>query len=84
MNNPPIASGVQDANGSIHPSWAQWFTQAFKILFAAQQSGTTAQRPVTGLYVGRFYFDTSLGAKGKPIFRNKNNDGWITADGTDA
>ena len=37
-----------------------WFSQAFLILFAAQQSGTTANRPTSRLWVGRPYFDTTL------------------------
>jgi hypothetical protein len=37
-----------------------WFSQAFLILFAAQQSGTTANRPTKQLWVGRTYFDTTL------------------------
>ena len=37
-----------------------WFAQAFMILFAAQQSGTTANRPTARLWIGRTYFDTTL------------------------
>lgn len=42
-------------------AWLQWFSRAHSILQAAQQSGTTAQRPTTVLWVGRRYFDTTLG-----------------------
>jgi hypothetical protein len=42
-------------------------------------SGATAQRPVTRLYTGRFYFDTTLGL---PIWYE--GPGWVKADGTAA
>lgn len=42
------------------PPSVGWFAQAFMILFAVQQSGTTASRPTSRLWVGRTYFDTSL------------------------
>lgn len=41
-------------------------------------SGTTAQRPTTGTYVGQPFFDTTLN---KPIWRNKDNNGWVDATG---
>jgi hypothetical protein len=40
-------------------------------------AGTTALRPTTGLQVGQFYFDTSLGI---PIWWNGTN--WVNATGT--
>jgi hypothetical protein len=40
-------------------------------------AGTTALRPSTGLLVGQFYFDTSLGI---PIWWNGTN--WVDATGT--
>lgn len=41
-------------------------------------SGTTAQRPTTGTYIGQPFFDTTLN---KPIWRNKDNNGWVDATG---
>ncbi len=61
-----------------------WFTQVFNICFAVSQSGTTANRPTANLWPGRMYFDTSLGANGKPIWVNKVGTGWVLADGTAA
>ena len=46
------------------------------------QNGTTANRPTANLKSGDVYFDESLGTKGKPIWRNKTNDGWVDATGT--
>ncbi|MDD1370548.1 hypothetical protein PTB13_23010 [Bacillus sp. MHSD17] len=40
-------------------------------------SGTTSQRP-TIAKVGQRYFDTDLN---KPIYRNKNNNGWVDSNG---
>lgn len=45
--------------------WYSWLNQVFRICFAQQQSGTTALRPTTGLWIGRRYYDTTLS---KPIW----------------
>ncbi|QDH49747.1 hydrolase [Bacillus phage Beyonphe] len=37
-----------------------------------------AARPTTGTYVGQPFFDTTLN---KPIWRNKDNNGWVDATG---
>ena len=42
-------------------------------------SGTTDQRPTIAI-IGQQYFDTDLN---KPIWRNKNNNGWVDANGTE-
>ena len=56
-----------------------WFSQAFLILFAAQQSGTTANRPTSRLWVGRPYLDTTLNL---PIWvKTTNPVVWIDAAG---
>jgi len=41
--------------------WLAWFSQATDALNSIRQSGTTAQRPTAALWVGRSYFDTTLG-----------------------
>jgi hypothetical protein len=50
-----------DAAGNFTPAWAGWFTQAQQILQDISSSGTTAQRPTNAMYVGKRYFDTTLG-----------------------
>lgn len=35
-------------------------------------------RPISNLYVGMMYFDTGLN---KPIWRNRDNDGWVDCNG---
>ena len=41
--------------------------------------GTTSERPTTNLQCGMMFFDTTLN---KPIWRNKDNNGWVDAMGT--
>lgn len=88
IGTPPINGTLplDDAGTSVNwtPPWANWYAQAYRVLFAVSQSGTTAQRPTSDLYAGQMYFDKSLGANGKPIWRNKGNTGWVLADGTAA
>lgn len=85
MNNPPINGALVNVQtGKSTNPFSQWLTQAQAILFDQQNSGPTAQRPSTGLYPGKQYFDISLGANGKPIFVNKTSTGWVLADGTAA
>jgi len=75
-------------NGDIVPgqkptaTFFGWAKTIFLVAFAAQQSGTTANRPLKDLWVGRPYFDTSLGAKGKPIWVDKTGAAWVDATGT--
>jgi len=64
--------------------WRNWFSQVRLVCFAQQESGTTANRPTKNLYPGRRYFDTSLGANGKPIFVRNDGAGWVLADGSAA
>jgi len=61
----PSNSPIVDKIGKVLPSWMQWITRINKICNASISEGTTAQRPVSGLWVGRRYFDTDLGI---PIF----------------
>lgn len=54
-------SGTQDAQGNLTPGWNAWFNWVHQLVSAMRQSGTTAQRPTTGLWIGRQYYDTTLG-----------------------
>lgn len=84
INPPPTRSNMTDESGQVKPEWIEFFSSVFYAIQAHDGFGTTANRPTKGLYVGRPYFDTSLGANGKPIWVNKNGNGWITADGNSA
>lgn len=84
---PTTAVDTQDAQGMLQPpseGWRNYFQAVYAICNALTMSGTTAQRPTVLLWPGRMYFDTSLGANGKPIWRNKGSTGWVLADGTAA
>jgi hypothetical protein len=77
---------VQDAQNKVTLPWLQVFSR-WKRLFASQQttldalqqSGTTANRPTTGLWRGRMYFDTTLN---RPIWLAQVSPPvWINAFG---
>jgi hypothetical protein len=74
-----------DDDGSmlaVNPSWRNWFGAVFLICNAMVQSGTTAQRPVKLLWVGRFFMDVTIG---KPIWiASLTPTVWVTADGIPA
>ena len=77
--NQPADGPVVNPDGTATPGWRPWFSAVFQILAAMTQSGTTAQRPTTFLWVGRNYYDTTLAL---PIYYK--GPGWIKADGTAA
>ena len=56
LPRPPMFAG-----DSFTPEWAGWLSIVQMILLAASSSGTTAQRPTQGQFVGMPYFDTTLG-----------------------
>lgn len=60
INNAPISQPVQDSNGLISRAWVTWFAQVLRVCFDVQNAGTTAQRPITGLYEGKEYTDLTL------------------------
>jgi hypothetical protein len=54
-----------DADGNVMPVWDQWFNRIQQIASTGQQSGTTADRPTSVLWIGRQFYDTTLGY---PVF----------------
>lgn len=60
----PIDRAV-DAFGRLTSSWVKWANDVDKLAAAQKLSGPTANRPTDFLFVGRQYFDTTLG---KPIW----------------
>lgn len=82
IGEPPMQSSLTVAVGPLSglagwpTPWRNWLTQAWGILAAVSQSGKTANRPATGLYPGRPYFDTDLGI---PVWFDGTN--WIDATG---
>jgi hypothetical protein len=80
LNNPPNSEPVVDEGSlKIKTSWSNFVMQLFRAAHSVYESGTTAQRPTTQLWVGRTYFDTTLN---RPIWYV--GPGWIKADGTAA
>lgn len=85
----PIADVLKDLlskagiskNNVINEQWLEFFSEAYFGIKYTQTSGTTAQRPTKDLFPGRFYFDTSLGANGKPIWISKTGLAWVDATG---
>jgi len=63
------------------PPWAGWFSIAQQILQASSSSGPTSARPTTNLYVGQFWFDTTLGY---PVWCKTPGSSpvWVNATGT--
>lgn len=86
INTPP-QSPVDQMGGergkpalvNVTEGWRNFFQAVFTICSAVTQSGTTAQRPDKVLWVGRMYFDTTLG---KPIWYK--GPGWIDSSGAPA
>ena len=77
----PISSRLPIEGGTAvwTSPWGNWLNRAFEILFAAEQSGVSGARPTRGLWVGRPYFDTTLGY---PIWWN--GTAWVDATGSPA
>lgn len=69
-----------DKEGRMHPAWAGWFTTAHQILQDTSSSGTTAQRPTNALYIGKPYFDTTVGATIN--VKSVNPTVWVNGAGT--
>jgi hypothetical protein len=56
----PASGAVSAEDGPTRP-WFPWFRKVTDTCNSVRQSGTTTQRPTKGLWIGRPYFDTSLG-----------------------
>lgn len=66
-------------NGRMTQSWLNWFNLAHASVISTRQSGTTANRPTDGLWIGRQYFDETLGV---PIFvKSVNPTVWVSSAG---
>jgi hypothetical protein len=79
--SPPGTTAVDEQDGKgkitgVNGGWRNFFSAVYNICNALTMSGTTANRPSAGLWVGRMYFDTTLG---KPIWFK--SPGWVDAAG---
>lgn len=71
-----VPPGLIQEGSQLSRSWLSWFSYVTDTVNATRSSGTSLQRPVRGLYVGRFYFDTTLTL---PVWYD--GGGWIDAAG---
>jgi hypothetical protein len=59
--------------------WLSYFAAISPIIASLADSGITANRPTTGIWIGRQYFDTTLG---KPVYvKSVKPIVWVTATG---
>ena len=75
-SNTPV---VTPATGRATDPWQSVFNRWHSLVITLQQSGPTTQRPASQLWVGRVFFDTTLG---KPVWlKSVNPDVWVDASG---
>lgn len=63
ISPPPIAGVAVEEDRRCSASFAAWHMQTYRICADVQNSGTTAQRPVSNLYEGKEYTDLTLSKK---------------------
>lgn len=61
----PTDTPIADENGMVTPPWGQWFNRTHAAALSVQQSGPTTERPAQRLWIGRFFYDLTLG---KPVW----------------
>lgn len=61
----PAEAPIADAQGFVAMPWLQTFQRWHAVVLALQQSGVTAQRPTSVLWIGRRFYDTTLN---KPVW----------------
>lgn len=79
MKLPAPGAAVTQDGAIASRSFMTWLQQVSYLLTGLSESGTTADRPTKGLWVGRPYFDTTLG---QPIWYD--GTGWVDATGASA
>jgi hypothetical protein len=77
----PDHAPLVDDNKRVTLRWLQVLNQWRKVIESLQQSGPTASRPTTFLWVGRRYMDTTLGY---PVWVKQVSPSvvWVNAAGT--
>lgn len=75
----PAKNAVTGTAGYASVTWLQWFNLVHQTITAVRQSGPTASRPTKFVWLGRQYFDTTLG---KPVYvKSVNPIVWADATG---
>jgi hypothetical protein len=77
----PTEEPVVGPDGHITAAWGQWVQRTHNNARTLQQSGSTAERPTSVLWIGRFYFDTTLN---KPIWIQQVKPVVVWCDATGA
>lgn len=76
IERPPLQNKLESSN----QAWVIWFEKVRSRASAISESGTTANRPNKGLWVGRPYFDTDLGYI--IHLKSVNPSVWVNGAGT--
>lgn len=75
----PSNDPLTDNSGMAFRTWAQWLSWVHMTVSSARQSGTTAERPTSMLWLGRSFFDTTLGI---PVYvQSVRPTVWVDAAG---
>lgn len=61
----PADFDLVDQNKKLTVPWGQWVSFVQQTVLSMRQSGVTANRPTSVLWIGRFYYDTTLN---KPVW----------------
>lgn len=77
MNLALPSDALIESGGRALAQFRVWLSDVTRIVNGLTSSGVTGDRPTTRLFVGRTYFDTTLGI---PIWYDGTN--WINSAGT--
>ena len=77
MNVTSVRGVIADGQGRSSRVMFVWISLVSDLLTALTSSGVTADRPTKLLFIGRTYFDTTLGI---PIWHDGTN--WVNSAGT--
>jgi len=61
IDSAPFTASVIDGGEPFANGWVVWITKLQMLAGTLSDSGTTANRPTKNLWIGRRYFDTTLG-----------------------
>jgi len=83
VNSPPAGPvDTQAKDGVLRPpseGWRSFFVALYNVCNGLTMSGPTAERPTVFLWVGRSFWDTTLG---KPVFlKSITPTVWVDATG---
>jgi len=76
IDGPPLLAKVDD-DEHVGFEWSGWFSRAFAVLAKDKGYGVTGDRPVNGISVSDYYFDTTLG-----YIIHYDGTNWVDATGS--